>query len=124
MSQSTLQAIGLEIDRITRVEEAPKLGTWANGRMLQYYIDFVSRTPVYITGVPPLQAIFHVLMRYEASEEGQYHQCLLALGFLRYVLFISELNVDPLDRFQLQDCRHATDFRNLSRKRSFPAVIS
>jgi hypothetical protein len=101
VSQSTLHAIGLEIDRIIRVEETPKLGTWEDGRMLRYCIDFVSRTPVYVTGVPPLQAIFHVLMMYEASEEDQHYLCLLALGFLRYILFISELNVDPLDRFQL-----------------------
>jgi Heterokaryon incompatibility protein (HET) len=120
VSQSTLQAIGLEIDRITRVEEAPKLDTWADGRMLQYCIDFASRAPVYVTGVPPLQAIFHVLMRYEASEEGQHHLCLLALGFLRYVLFISELNVDPLDRFQLLGLSTGKGFPESFEEKVFP----
>ena len=120
VSQSTLQAIGLEIDRITRVEEAPKLDTWADGRMLQYCIDFVSRTPAYVTGVPPLQALFHVLMQYEASEEGQYHLCLLALGFLRYVLFISELNVEPLDRFQLLGLSTGNGFPESFEEKVFP----
>jgi len=101
VSQSTLQAIGLAVDIITRIEETPKLDTWEDGRMLQYCIDFASRTPVYVTGVPPLQAIVHVLMMYEASEEDHQYLCLLALGFLRYVLFSTELDCDPQDRLKL-----------------------
>ena len=68
---SSLQAIGVEIDKITRVEEAPKQSTWENGKMLQYCINYLSRNKIYVTGVPPLQAIFHVLMtKYEYVEKS------------------------------------------------------
>jgi hypothetical protein len=154
VSDSMLQAAGLEIDKITRLEETPKLDTWHNGRMLQYCIDFVSRTQVYITGVPPLQAILHVLMmrheypeeaypeeayseeaypevaypeeQYpeetaskEASEEDQ-HYHLLALGFLRYLLFISELDVKPQERFQLLGLSTGDEFPKSFEKLVYP----
>jgi hypothetical protein len=141
VSDSILQAVGLEIDKITRLEETPKLATWNNSRILQYCIDFVSRTKVYVTGVPLLQAIFHVLMmrheypeeapeeiseeevseeeplEEEPSEAGQYYH-LLVLGFLRYLLFILELDVKPLDRFQLLGLSTGNEF-----PKSFEQVV-
>ena len=129
-----LHVAGLTIDRITRIEEAPNLDTWNDGTMLNYCVDFMARNPVYITGIPPLQAIFHVLMmrhddeqyRYEAeerddcdeeeneeiwedidskaddeeifsSEDKEFY--LLALGFLRYLIFTPEHIITPQDRF-------------------------
>jgi hypothetical protein len=120
VAQSTLQAIGVEVDQITRVEEAPKFDTWRDGRMLQYCIDFVSRNSVYVTGVPPLQAIFRVLMQFEDSEEDQHHQCLLALGFLRYIIHFSKFDGDVQARYSLLGLSIGDKFPESFEEKVFP----
>jgi Heterokaryon incompatibility protein (HET) len=139
VSGLTLQASGLELDEITHVASAPKVDSWGNGHMLQYCIEFKSRTPVYITGIPPLQALFHVLMTRHNSpeaddseaesiqeadmEEDHQYYYLLALGFLRYVLLSvpSEvLDVKNTERFSLLGLQIGDKFPESFEKAFYP----
>lgn len=92
VSGGVLKVKGAKIDVVQKMLETPTFDTLENGRMLSFCFDFVRRHPMYITGIPPLQAIYHTFMmtylKY-APPYKQYSLCKEALAFLDWVLSYS-----------------------------------
>ena len=54
---------------------------WSGAMLAAFFADFALRNPTYVTGIPALQAIFRVAMRYRGSSIQH------AIGFLRIMFY-------------------------------------
>jgi len=72
---------GVVVGKVLHVSEAPTGATQTDGRMRSFIADFKERHPLYITGIPPLQAIFRFVCR-DTSSEVRRITTLKALAFL------------------------------------------
>ncbi|KAK0738152.1 heterokaryon incompatibility protein-domain-containing protein [Schizothecium vesticola] len=72
---------GMVVGKVLQVSEAPGGATQTDGRMNSFFVDFKERHPVYITGTPPLQAIFRLVCQ-DASPDVSRLTVLKASAFL------------------------------------------
>jgi hypothetical protein len=86
----SLYLIGLEVQRVSNC-----LTTGHSGRqeMLNFFIGFTSSHETYITGIPPLQALFRVFKR-NTKAGRQYTTLKEVIGFLQY-LFLGPKEFGP-----------------------------
>jgi heterokaryon incompatibility protein (HET) len=87
-----LVVTGVNIDSISRVENAPHEDTWFDGSMLGYFKDFVTRNPMYVGGIPPLQAILRAI-KLDSTCEVNEGLVLYAYNMLQFFLAVDQLNL-------------------------------
>ncbi|KAH7329447.1 heterokaryon incompatibility protein-domain-containing protein [Stachybotrys elegans] len=73
---------GVKVSSVVSVSEHPQLSTIMNGRLLDFMGDWAARQTSYVSGIPPLQAIFRVLTQ-NPSQDVNKHLVIQALAFLR-----------------------------------------
>ena len=95
---NSLFVTGLQIDTVVRKEVIPKPNELSNGTMAAYFQNFVTRKPIYVTGIPALQAIFRVAMRHRGDIKD-IRSMLLVIGFLR-IAFYNRRRFDPFEVFR------------------------
>ncbi|CAM1509004.1 Fc.00g027430.m01.CDS01 [Cosmosporella sp. VM-42] len=84
---------GVNVGGVHSVSECPQWSTLRDGRLLDFMVDFKARHSVYISGIPPLQAIFRLIGRdptYEVTKAVVFR----AMVFLRRLIDPFRIN-DP-----------------------------
>jgi len=115
---SSLFVIGAAIGSITRTARAFNDNPFRNSQMLDYCRDFISRNPTYITGIPPLQAIFRVFWENEDTNNDQ-TTLLRALAFLQ-LTFFPDLETPYKGHFSIFEPSSGDEFPEFFEKWFFP----
>ena len=98
----SLYLIGLEVQRVTLVSNCLTSGQSNSREMLNFFIGFTSSHETYITGIPPLQALFRVFKR-NTTADGKYTTLTEVISFLQYLfLSLEEFGPDFLSDVSIQ----------------------
>lgn len=87
VSRDTLFVIGIELDRIVHVSQAPAGETWWDGSMLAYFKDFVSRNVLYRKmALEPLRVNLKILELSHGKAANDEDYLFFALRCLQFIL--------------------------------------
>lgn len=96
VDRRSLYLIGLEVQRVALVSNCLSKGQSDSQEMLDFFISFTSSHETYVTGIPPLQALFRVFKR-NTKAGRQYTTLTEVIGFLQYLaLSLKEPGPDSL----------------------------
>jgi hypothetical protein len=82
---------GVKLEHIVSVSNAPGKETWFNGETLDFVQDFISRHPLYVSGVTPLQAFYRLVNR---DSTFSINHSIIGY-FLAFLEVLSALDKDP-----------------------------
>jgi hypothetical protein len=85
VSNQTLFVIGLSVQEVKMVAQCPAPGPSTYQDMFAFFSDFISHRKTYLTGIPPLQALFRVLRRIDGPPRS-YTTLMEVICFLKQLL--------------------------------------
>ncbi|KAH0545136.1 hypothetical protein FGG08_000748 [Glutinoglossum americanum] len=124
-----LNAYGIRIGAISRAETSLDLHSFLDGRLLEYFQDFISRTNMYTSGIPPLQAIFRTFFLDQDPRSDDWIDPdrpphMLAFGFLQSMVSSPTLEISHINRFPLLGLPTDGDYSQIYTERFWPSMTA
>jgi hypothetical protein len=88
---------GVRLEHIITVSNAPGEETWYNGETLNFIQGFITRHPLYVSRIPPLQAFYRLVNRDSTSNIDRSVITHAFLAFLAALCSLDEEHSNPLN---------------------------